>query len=300
MTILDQLKALQKLQKPHLGWYFQPPFPQLDLLTEFARITGSVPLSLEWSLPEDVRAAFTVAQATGCGIGVTSQPYQGMGKQTLPASSWGDVFRADLSNFEVRLACLAPVKDLVTHVTFDVEQWHVSTDPKSIAAKYQALIDTMAKYLPRAQAIWYAKCETTLSSGSPTGWKSTDFCPLDFSGWNSCSLYFCEHTLNQQIFRRSGGLDGLSVPFVPMGGCYRRSGSSWVRFAAPGMPAENLWLTGLEINNQHPSVAGNPERFPLSRAPLAYLYHETATEVWLPDFVTYVMGAANQVLAKAA
>lgn len=300
MTILDQLRPLLKLQKPHLGWYFAPPFPALDVLTEFGRITGSVPLSLEWSQPDDLRAALVVAQATGCGIGVTSQPYQGMAKQTLPASSWGDAFRADLLNFETRLKAFDSVKDLVTHVTFDVEQWHTSTDPKSIVAKYQALIDTMGKYLPRAQAIWYAKGEVTLNGGSPTGWKATDYCPPDFTGWNSCGLYFSEHAVNQEIFRRSGGLDGINVPFVPLGGCYHRAGSSWGKFSAPGMPAENLWLMGLELNNQHPSVAGNPERFPLSRAPLVYLYHETATEAWLPDFVTYCQGAANQVAAKAA
>lgn len=300
MTILDQLKTIPKLQKLHLGWYFTPPFPALDLLTEFGRITGSVPLSLEWSLPEDVRAALVVTQATGCGIGVTSQPYQGMAKAKLPASEWGDVYRTDIQNFETRLKAFDGLKDLVTHVTFDVEQWHTTMDPKSIVAKYQALIDTIAKYLPRAQAVWYGKGEITINGGSATGWKPTDYVPDHFTGLDSCGLYFSEHAVNQEIFRRSGGLDELSVPFVPLGCCYHRAGSSWGRFSAPGMPSENLWLMGLEINNPHPSVAGNHDRFPLSRAPLVYLYHETATEAWLADFVTYCQGAANQALAKVA
>lgn len=305
-TILDQLKTLPKLTKLNLSWYFSPPFPALDLLTEFARITGSVPLSLEWSLPEDIRSALVVAQATSCGIGITSQPYQGMGdcsarpaeRKILPANDWGDKFKSDLQNFRDRLKAFDSVKDLVTHVTFDVEHWHVATEcPQSLAGKYQALIDLAGVALPRAQAIWYGKGEVTINGGDPTGWKATDYIPEAFTGLDSCSLYFSEHAVNQEIFRRSGGQGGLSVAFVGLGGCQRRVGSSWARYAAPGQCAENLWVLGLELNNPHVT---NVDRFPLSKAPLVYLYHQVATEAWLPEFVTYVSGAANQALAKAA
>jgi len=297
-AILDQLKSLPKLQKTNLSWYFAPPFPPLDLLTEFARITGSVPLSLEWSLPEDIRSALVVSQATGCGIGITSQAYQGMASSKLPATNWGPVFQSDISSFAARLKAFDSVKDLVTHVTFDVEHWHVATEcPQSLAGKYQALIDLAGVALPRAQAIWYGKGEVTINGGDPTGWKATDYVPETFTGLDSCSLYFAEHAVNQEIFRRSGGLDSLSVPFVGLGGCQRRAGSSWARYATPGQCAENLWMLGLELNNPHVT---NVDRFPLSKAPLVYLYHQVATEAWLSDFVTYASGAANQAIKAAA
>ncbi|MBX7073585.1 MAG: hypothetical protein K1X71_10595 [Pirellulales bacterium] len=302
--MLEALQSLKKLAKPHLSWPFQArpgtmTFPmwlpeQRALLAEYARITGSVPLSLEWFTPEQAR----VTRELAAPVCVASSPYQRMRQAKLPATSIGGEFLADLADYRARLALVADLS--VTHLVIDVEHWRAANeDAEALLEKYRWLDRLARDCLPAARIIYYERGAVQPNNAGDDGWLPADWHPPNAPGEiNSCSLYFSEWGVNQEIYRRTvARSDGMPVAcFVALGTNQRRGGAGWSgRYEPGGYDLATAWQVGLELN--HPWAAERARRYPCSTTPLVVFWPGAfAPEYpsWGEQFVAYCKGAAGE------
>lgn len=308
----DQLAALKPLAKPHLSWPFgfirgTSTFPMWQvennkLLTEYVRITGSVPLSLEWFRDEQVAIAIT----TGAPVCLSSSPYQRMAKAGLPAASVGAECWQDVMDFALRLDKLAKLGVTPAHIVIDVEHWRASKeDAGALLDKYNTLDRIARATFPAATIIYYDRGAVAPNNAGDDGWLPSDYFPPGSPGQiNSCSLYFCEWAVNQEIYRRTVAAAGkLPVAcFVALGTLQRRAGAGWSgQYEPGGYDQETAWQVGLELNNTW--AAQRPARYPCSTTPLVIFWpaaFDPAYPGWAEQFVAYCLGAAGEKLAEKA
>lgn len=287
--IASDLSGLTALQKVALSWPFAG-LPPSAVLSQFARITKSLPVSLEYTSDADLTVIGGVQTSTGMPICITSQAaYTSMRLAGEAASKWSSNFQTDLNAFGTRCAHVAgylggQFASQTTYFVIDQEFWHTaSQNAVAMRNKYQVLVDVAKEYFPNAKLVYYDK-GAILPNGSDatTGYAAADYYPADVAdylpGYNACSLYFSEHAVNQAIWIKStaSAKSPNYVPFLSLGACHRRLGSSWGPYGHPAMDDINIWNCGLEINNAFVTAQG---RYPLITAPLAYLYHYTAPDL---------------------
>lgn len=302
----DQLAALKPLAKPHLSWPFgfirgTSTFPMWQvennkLLTEYVRITGSVPLSLEWFRDEQVAIAIT----TGAPVCLSSSPYQRMAKAGLPAASVGAECWQDVMDFAARLDKLSKLGVTPAHLVIDVEHWRASKeDASALLDKYNTLDRIARATYPDAQIIYYDRGAVAPNNAGDDGWLPSDYFPIDSPGSiNSCSLYFSEWAVNQEIYRRTVAAAGkLPVAcFVALGTLQRRAGAGWSgQYEPGGYDQATAWQVGLELNNSW--AAQRPRRYPCSTTPLVIFWpaaFDPAFPGWAEQFWAYCKGAAGE------
>ena len=307
MPITAELLApLKPLAKPHLSWPFgwirgTSTFPMWQaenrkLLKEFTRITGSVPLSLEWFKEEQV----SIAQETAAPVCLSSSPYQRMAKAGLPAASVGAECWQDVMDFALRLDKLAKLGVTPAHLVIDVEHWRASKeDAGALLDKYNTLDRIARATFPAAQIIYYDRGAVAPNNAGDDGWLPSDYFPPGSPGQiNSCSLYFCEWAVNQEIYRRTvAAANGLPVAcFVALGTLQRRAGAGWSgQYEAGGYDQATAWQVGLELNNSW--AAQRPARYPCSTTPLVIFWpaaFDPAYPGWAEQFWAYCKGAAGE------
>lgn len=310
MIAATDLAALNPLQKVHLSWPFQTSaagssvWNNSDLLTQYVRITGSVPLLLD-AYSSDQLAAI---QANGWQACVTIRPFLTIAANKQAASYCGPDFLTDLTSLGLRLQGLAAIAPQVKWAVIDIECWYPPRDqPTDMLTKYAIVHQMVEHFLPAAQPIYYNRGAIEPNGGSDTGWAAVPWYPAGSPGQiNSCSLYLSEWAANQLIYMKtqaaalasnSASTAHAVVPFLALGGAQERQGSGWGPFRPGGYPAETTWQIGLEINN--PNSAKFPERFPVSAAPLVFFWpaaFDPRFPDWPAQFVAYCRGASNQPL----
>lgn len=313
MPITAELLApLKPLAKPHLSWPFgwirgTSTFPMWQaenhaLLKEFTRITGSVPLSLEWFKDEQV----AIAQETAAPVCLSSSPYQRMAKAGLPAASVGAECWQDVMDFAVRLDKLAKLGVTPAHVVIDVEHWRASKESAAALLDKYSTLDRIARAtFPDAQIIYYDRGAVAPNNAGDDGWLPCDYFPTGAPGEiNSCSLYFSEWAVNQEIYRRTVAASGkLPVAcFVALGTFQRRAGAGWSgQYEPGGYDQETAWQVGLELNNTW--AAQRPARYPCSTTPLVIFWpsaFDPAFPGWAEQFWAYCKGAAGEQIEASA
>jgi hypothetical protein len=300
------LSSLKPLPKLHLSWPFQasgdttiPMWQDQTLLKDYVRITGSLPLSLEWYTADQLDIAARLAAP----ICLSTTPYRRMAAKKLAADDIGPDFLADLADFTGRLAGLSAVAARISHVVIDIEHWRGAGQPEeALVEKHQRLSRELKVFLPRAAQIFYQRGAIQPDASSDDGWRAVDYYPPASPGdFNSCSLYYGEWSLDQQIWLRTSGNSPARpvAAFLSLGGFQTRQGTSWGPFVAGGWSADTAWQIGLEIN--HPWAASRPGRFPLSGVPLVVFWpaaFDPKYPAWGDQFIAYCRGAANEPLRQ--
>lgn len=327
-SLLTDLQALKPLPKRHYAWPLQPTFkPEIlstpdgsALFQEYARLTGSVPLSLDYFKKETASQILEVAaKVPKCGIGISTSPYLNMTK--LPADDWGLACNQAISKLVADVSIMSSFLDserqrlshslIVSCVMIDIEHWHTTTasgfyekqDPASLRAKYDLVYDLVSKEFPQASIVHYDRGGVSWSNGNPDSeFFDSDYYDLSEKGnYASCSLYSpIELYAMQETFRRTATKTAMPVvPYIALGYNHIREPKPLgvpvkMDYKTP-YPTANSYHLGwmLNFNSTYTRKYG-----PFDRMPFGVFYpapfspeSDTQGSTWADHFLAYCRGA---------
>ena len=276
------LRPLPPLPKPHLSWpiYFGPsaanpqgPTPELEaLLTEFARVTRALPLSLGTS-EEEVAKAVEIARAAGANITLNYSPWLNFLNKHLPPTHVGPEEGEELSSVRTMLLNVsrwlghAGGEGMATALLLDSETFftHASDPPVQRAAvdrKHDLIFNLTRSVFPtiRIEQFGRGGCrhnENDQGRGS--------------GGWGTSAYY---------SLRERGQMLGVLLYTVPELGYLRQAYNRTVHAAAAaGEPCEGAsvcpvtpWISlgaGFRRGFLHDDPGTNTSSFP---APYAWTW----------------------------
>jgi hypothetical protein len=191
---MPDLASLKRLPKPHLCWPFQQDLTgkipmwnaeNRDLLKEYVRIAGVLPLSLEWYTPDQLQIAADLKSS----VCLSTSPYRRLASQKRPASYIGPDWSRDLDDFVTRMDGLRPLADRVKYVMIDVEHWRASVEDRAALLEKYIWLDRVARdQFPSVKVIFYGRGGVQ-PDASADGWSDIDRYPPGSPGdFNTCSL----------------------------------------------------------------------------------------------------------------
>lgn len=287
MSLIDDLRALRPLQKPHYSSNPDYNDADRDLLAEYARLARGLTVEGEWVTEDQVQWACSVVQKL---------------RATDPLATlsvhWGHFGTEKYGEMQTRLAAIGHAAELagvtVGAVVFDCEAQHGSAQDADAVHRmsHRRAVET----LNPGRVIWYNRGGVT-PAATVSGWHtSLHFDYAEPGDGFSVALYRVpEIETTREQFRRTVANAGLGrevTPFVALGAGYRRTTRSMGDFdKAWDYDPIYSWQLGAEINE--PWFADRPERFaPWSRARRVCFYPAPfAFETWGRHFVAYVKGA---------
>lgn len=330
MSYQTDLQALTALRLVHHSWPLQPvATPTLlsdtGLLTQYLRMTKSMPISLDFTTQTTVNTLFQYAE-TATEVCLTTSPYATMLANNRDANYWGTDFNTDYDQLRSRVTSvkswLATARTTysrtgtVTLVVVDAELFDTATDnAASLDAKYDWVYDYLLEQFPSAVILFYNRGRE-LYAGANTLYRDAPHFTFNEQGaYYSCSLYtpaewrLCQETYRETCTKAANSGISYVVPFLSLGWSIYRGydtsppshGSNDNTAYDVAYPLGNSWQAGREINYSGSDFYSQPTRFaPWNYCPFVYFYPsafdpsaDTTGSTWGDHFVAYCKGANN-------
>lgn len=326
--LVDALTALKPLSKPHYGSHLMNTGlldpTRLPLLTQYVRLTGHFPVSLDYISQAQIDLGVTLGKQLGTSICVNTTPWASAEfNSAIRADSWGPEVSKDLGKFAANLAKTKSMIDAtnaakgasvkVSNISVDVECWNRKTDSEDhINSKWNVIFSLINEFFPGVSTVIYARGGVNYDNN--TGWSNNEygFSTLTEQGdYYSPDLYFMsEVSLMEEVLRRNmarAAEKGWSkvIPWVALGGSGYRDKINIIQWTSDAKtrpvtpyPVDSSFRLGFEI---HQKWAWQfPERFVDGAKIPAVCFWPAPFDPMVPEygkhFLAYCQGANNAPL----
>lgn len=271
LPALADLQALAPLAKPHYSWPFQfvdpdPTDPTGErkicqlwtvenrpILREFARITRSLPLSLEFYKLPQVAACAEAMRGTDSTICLTCTPsYLASVRVSDWSQTYADAMRKLAGLLEGASTIFDQAKLKVGAFMLDIETWRTppygSDNVHELGAKHVAIERLVSQRFPSAVYLCYNRGSVGYSG---LGLGEMGYLPRGGRHPYTPSLYYQEHLANRAVLDATCELakaDGVPsvVPFVSLGRSQPRGRNQWQPDTNDALPF-GAWQVGFEL-----------------------------------------------------